>query len=65
MHLSHRFYLVAEFLGPRGNGSLSQIINKVQDFLEQASRHRNLDQLERDITAMADDLGTDLDQLHL
>ncbi len=60
-HLSHRFYLVVDFLGLRRNGSLSQIIDQAQDFLEQAARQRNFGQLVRDIAAMADDLSPDLD----
>ncbi len=47
-HLSHRFYLAMDFLDLRRSGSSSQIINQAQDFLEQASRHGNLDQLEGD-----------------
>ncbi len=62
-HLSHRFNLAVDFLGLRRNGSLSQIIDQAQDFLEQAARHRNFGQLERDIAAMADDLSPDPDQL--
>jgi hypothetical protein len=57
-HFSDRFYLAAVFLGLCRNGSLSRRnINQVQVSLEQASRHRNFDQLERDIAATADDLG--------
>jgi len=51
-----------DFLGLRRNGSWPQIINQAQDFPEQFPRHRNLGQLERDIAAMADHLGSDLDQ---
>lgn len=60
-HLSHRLNSVVSFLGLRRNGSSSQVIDQPQDFLEQVSRHGNLGQLERDITAMANDLGSDLD----
>jgi len=62
-HLSHRFYLAVDFLGLRRNGSSSWIINQAQDFLEYASRLGNLGQLESDIATMADDLGSDLNQL--
>ncbi len=62
-HFSHRFYLAVDFLGLRRNGSSSWIINQAQDFLEYASRHGNLGQLESDIATMADDLGSDLNQL--
>jgi hypothetical protein len=34
-----------------------------QDFLEHLPRHRDLGHLERDVPAVADHLGTDLDQL--
>ncbi len=57
------FYLAVEFLGLRRNGSCSRIIDQAQDFPEQFPRHRHLGQLEGDVPAMADDLGTDLDQL--
>jgi hypothetical protein len=62
-HLSRQFLLTVYFLGLRRNGSSSQIINQAQNFLEQLPWHSNLSQLESDVTTMADDLGTDLDQL--
>jgi hypothetical protein len=62
-HPSCRFYLAVDFPGLRRNGSSSQIINQAQDFLQQASWHGNLGQLEGDIPAVADDLGPDLHQL--
>jgi len=62
-HLSHRFCLTVDFLGLRRNGSSSQVINQAQDFPEQLPRHRHLGQLERDVPAMADDLGSNFDQL--
>ena len=43
--------------------SRPQPIDEAEDFLEQLPRHRNLGQLERDVPAMADDFGADLDQL--
>ncbi len=63
IHLSCRFLLAVNSLGLRRSGSSSQIINQAQDFLEQAPRHRYLGQLERDVPAMADNFGPDLDQL--
>ena len=60
-HPSCRFHLVANFSGLRRNGSSSQVINQVQDFPEQLPRHRHLGQLERDVPAMADTFGSDLD----
>ncbi len=52
-----------DFLGLPRSGSWSQIIDPPQDFPKQVPRHGNLGQLERDIATMADNLGTDLDQL--
>jgi hypothetical protein len=62
-HLSRTFHLAVDLLGLRRNGSSSQIINQAQDFPEQLPRHRHLVQLKGDVSAMADDLGSDLDQL--
>ncbi len=62
-YLSRTFHFTVDFLGLRRNGSSSQVINQGQDFLEQAPRHGNLGQLEGDITAMTDNLGSNLDQL--
>jgi hypothetical protein len=45
-HPSRCFHLAADFPGLLRNGSSSQIINQAQDFLEQASWHGNLGQLE-------------------
>ncbi len=56
-------HLAVDFPGLRRSGSWSQIINQAQNFPEQFSRHRHLGQLERDVPAMADDLGSDLHQL--
>ncbi len=38
------------------------MIDQAQDFSEQFLRHGNLGQLERDIPAVADNFGPDLDQ---
>ena len=57
------FRLAVVFLGLRRNGSSPEIINQAQDFPEQFPRHGNLGQLERDVPAMADDLGSNLHQL--
>ena len=62
-HFSCRFLPAIDFLGLRRSVSSSQIINQAQNFLEQLPWHSNLSQLESDVTTMADDLGTDLDQL--
>ncbi len=62
-HLSHRFYLAMDFLGPRRNVPSSEIIDQAQDFPEQLPRRRHLGQLERDVPTMADNFGPDLDQL--
>ncbi len=62
-HLPCRSHLAVDCLGLRRSGSWSQIINQAQDFPEQVPRHRNLRQLESNIPAVADDLGSDLDQL--
>jgi len=58
-----RFHPAVDFLGLRRNGSSSSIINQAQNFPEQFPRHRYLGQLERDVPAMADNFGPDLDQL--
>ncbi len=60
-HPSCRFHLAVDFPGLRRSGSWSQIINQTRDFPEQLPRHRNLGQLERDVPAMADNFGADLD----
>ena len=62
-HPSCRFHLAVDFLGLRRNGPSPQIINQAQDSPEQASRHGNLGQLERDVPPMSEDLGSNLDQL--
>ena len=62
-HSSCRFHLAVDAPGLRRSGSWSQIIDQAQDFPEQFPRHRHLGQLERDVAAMADHLGTDLHQL--
>lgn len=41
----------------------SEPVDTAQDVNEQASRDRDLGKLESDVSAMADDLGADLDQL--
>ena len=59
-HSSCRFHLAVDVPGLRRSGSWSQIIDQAQDFPEQFPRHRHLGQLERDVAAMADHLGTDV-----
>ena len=61
-HFSHRFYLTVDFLGLRRSGSWSQFIDPPQDFPKQVPGHGNLGQLEREVPAVADNLGPDLDQ---
>ncbi len=61
-HPSCRFHLAVDFPGLRRSGSWSQILDQAQDCPEQFPRHRHLGQLERDVPAMADHLGTDLHQ---
>ena len=63
-HLSYLFHRTVDSVGLRRSGSWSQIIDQAQDFSEQSPRHRHLGHLERDVPAMADHLGADLDQLH-
>ena len=62
-YLSRTIHFAVDFLGLRRNGSSSQVINQAQDSSEQLPRHRHLGQLERDVPAMADDLGSNFDQL--
>ncbi len=50
-------------LGLRRSGSSSQFIDPPQDFPEQFLRHGEFGQLERDVPAMADIFGPDLDEL--
>ncbi len=52
-----------DFLGLRRSGSWSQIINQAQDFPKPIPGHGDFGQLERDVPAMADNFGPDLDQL--
>ncbi len=62
-HSSCRFLLAVDSLGLRRCGSWSQFIDPPQDFPKQVPGHGDFGQLERDVPAMADHLGTDLDQL--
>jgi hypothetical protein len=65
IRLSCHFRSSVDDLGLRRNGSSSPVINQGQDLLEQAPWHSHLGQLERYITAMANDLGHNLHQLQL
>jgi hypothetical protein len=56
-------FAAIDSLGLRRNGSSSQVINQARNFPEQFPRHRHPSQLERDVPAMANDLGADLDQV--
>ena len=62
-HLSCRFLLAVDSLGLRRSGSSSQFIDPPQDFPKQVPGHGDFGQLERDVPAMADNFGPDLDQL--
>jgi hypothetical protein len=62
-HLSCRFFLAVVSLGLRRSGSSSQFIDPPQDFPKQVPGHSDFGQLERDVPAMADNFGPDLDQL--
>jgi hypothetical protein len=62
-YLSRTFLLAVCSLDLRRSGSSSQFINQTQDYQKQAPRHRHLGQLERDVPAIADNFGPDLDQL--
>ncbi len=59
---SGRFLLAVDSLGLRRSGSSSQFIDPPQDFPKQVPGHGNFRQLERDVPAMADNLGPDLHQ---
>jgi len=61
-HPSCRFHLAVVFPYLCRSGSWPQIINQTQEIPEQFSRHGHLGQLERDVPAMADHFGSDLDQ---
>jgi hypothetical protein len=52
-----------DFLDLRWSGSWSQFFDPSQDFPKQVSGHSDFGQLERDVPAMADNFGPDLDQL--
>jgi len=62
-HPSCRFHLAVDFPGLRRSGSSSQFIDPPQDFPKQIAGHGDFGQLERDVPAMAQDLGANLDQL--
>ncbi len=62
-HLSYRFLLAVDSLGLRRSGSSSQFIDPPQDFPKQVPGHGDFGHLERDVPAMADNFGPDLDQL--
>ena len=62
-HLFCHFHHVVDYPGLRRNGSSARIFNQTQYFLGQTSWHANPGQLEGDIAAMTNDLGSDLHQL--
>ena len=62
-HPSCRFHLAVDFPGLHRSRAWSQFIDPPQNFPEQVPWHRHFGHLERDVATMADDLGSDLDQL--
>ncbi len=62
-HPSCRFLLAVDSLGLRRSGSSTQLIDPPQDFPKQVPGHGDFRHLERDVPAMADNFGPDLDQL--
>ncbi|MCH9052468.1 MAG: hypothetical protein IIA72_15550 [Proteobacteria bacterium] len=62
-HLSCRVLLAVDSLGLRRSGSWSQFIDPPRDFPKQVPGNGDLGQLERDVPAMADIFGPDLDEL--
>ncbi len=60
-HPSCRFLLAVDSLGLRRSGSSSQFTEPPQEFPKQVPGHGDFGQLERDVAAMAHDLGPDLD----
>ena len=62
-HPSCRFHLAVDFPGLRRSGSSSEFIDPPQDFPKQVPGHGDFGQMERDVPAMAHDLGAKLDQL--
>ena len=62
-HPPCRFLPAVDSLGLRRSGSPSQFINPPQDFPKQVPGHGDFGQLERDVPAMADNIGPDLDEL--
>ncbi len=63
IHLSCRILLPVDYLGLRRRGSSSQFIDPPQDFPKQVSGHGDFGQLESDVTAVAHDLRSNIDQL--
>jgi hypothetical protein len=61
---SSTVFLAVNLLDLRQNGFSSQVIKQGQDIMKQAFWYSNIGQLESNITAMADDLDSDLHQLH-
>jgi len=60
-HPSCRFLRAVDSLGLRRSGSSSQFIDPPQDFPKQVPRHGDFGQLARDVPAMADNFGAELD----
>ncbi len=62
-HLSCRFLPAVNSLGLLRSGSSSQFIDPPRDFPKQVPGNGDSGQFERDVPAMADIFGTDLDEL--
>jgi hypothetical protein len=62
-HLSCRFLLAVDSLALRQCGSWPQFIDPPQGLPEQVAGHGDFGQLGRDVAAMADNFGPNLDQL--
>ncbi len=60
-HPTCHFHLAVDSLGLRRRGSSSQFIDPPQDFPKQVPGDGDFSQLERDVPAMADNFGADLD----
>ena len=58
-----RFLLAVDFASLRRSGSSSQFIGPPQGSRKQVPGHGDFGQLERDVPAVAHDLGANLDQL--
>ncbi len=60
-HPACHFHLAVDSLDLRRSGSSSQFTDPPQDFPKQVPAHGDFGQLARDVPAMADNFGADLD----